>query len=248
MNSIPYYLVVQSSGHTPSNCKYQFSIEGLFQKLKHLPSLRSAGKVRNSCCPMKLYSTSLAWSDFIGDYNGSFGMAWACRIIIFLNSHGSIWLISGHMPKNSGANWTLGPFFFSNHGNEAIFVIFMRATKHEDVIIVFHGILLLNIFNDIFLQTDHTLLILHFALSKRELYGGEIGNFKDIMVFFLFKFILLVHERDNKLDNLKEGIVLFDGVFVIESDYLLGGADLLHEELYFLFRFHWFIIKKEQEL
>lgn len=165
-------------------------------------------------------------------------MAWACRIIIFLNCHGSFGLITSHMSKNGGANWTFGPFLFPNHGNEAVFVILMRAAKHEDVIIVFHSILLLNILDDILLKTDHTLLILHFALSKRELNGGEIGYLKDIMILFLLKFILLVHQRDNKLDNLKEGIFLFDGVFVIEGDFLLGGADLLHEELCFLFRFH----------
>lgn len=142
------------------------------------------------------------------------------------------------MSENGGANWTLGPLLLSNQSNEAIFVILMRAAKHEDVIVVFHRSLLLNILDDILLQTDHAFLILHFAFSEGELDGWEVRNLKDIVVLFLLELILFVHQRDNKLDNLKEGIVLFEGVFVIEGDFLLRGTGLLHEELCFLFRFH----------
>jgi len=58
------------------------------------------------------------------------------------------------------------------------------------------------------------------------------------VIVFLLELVLLIHERDNELDDLKEGIILFDSVFVIERDFLLSGTGLLHEELCFLFRFH----------
>lgn len=174
MNAIPHNLIIQSSRHTPSNCEYQFPIKGLFQKLEHLSSFRSIGKVRDSCSPTKMDPISLARLDFVGDCNGSFGMSWACRAIIFMDRHGSFWLVASHMPKNGGANRTLGPFFLPNQSNEAIFVVLMRAAKHEYIIIIFLSILLLNILDDILLQTDHTLLFLHFALPKGELDGRKV--------------------------------------------------------------------------
>lgn len=165
-------------------------------------------------------------------------MSWACGVIIFLDRHGSFWLVTSHMPENSGANRTLSPFFLPNHRNEAIFVVLMRAAKHEYIILIFLSILLLNILDDILFQTYHTLLFLHLTLPKGKLNSRKVRDLKNIVILLLLELIFLVHEWDNELDDLKEGIVLFDGVFVIESDFLLGGAGLLHEELCFLFRFH----------
>lgn len=114
----------------------------------------------------------------------------------------------------------------------------MRAAKHEYIILIFLSILLLNILDDILLQTYHTLLFLHLALPKGKLNSRKVRDLKNIVILLLLELIFLVHEWDNELDDLKEGIVLFDGVFVIESDFLLGGTGLLHEKLCFLFRFH----------
>jgi hypothetical protein len=129
------------------------------------------------------------------------------------------------VPENSGADGAFCPFFLSDELKQTDLMVLVRASQHQDIIIILLCQLLFDIFDLELFKTDHTFFILHLALGKLELYTGEIGYFKDIVILFTLEVVLLVDHVDHQGHDLEVLIFLVEDVLVIEEDLqlIVGG-------------------------
>jgi hypothetical protein len=117
--------------------------------------------------------------------------------------------------ENGGADGAFGPFFASDQLQEADFMEFVGAAKHEDVVVELFVALLFDGFDYEFLEADHALLVLHVDLAQGELDGVEVGYIEDTVVFLFLDLILAIDFFDEEGDGFEEGAVVGDFVFVV---------------------------------
>ena len=114
MDSVPNYLVVPPSCHTPPHSKYQLSVKSLLQKLKHLVPFLVIRKISSSMSSWKTYIAPFPSMHTIVDFNSSNILkSIAMHKIMNIPSHISRRLVSNHLSKNSKTNWTSNPILTS---------------------------------------------------------------------------------------------------------------------------------------
>lgn len=115
----------------------------------------------------------------------------------------------------------------------------MRATKHEYVLITMLNQFLYTISNGKFLEANHALLILHFAVGKLELECREIVDLEYIMILSHLLGVLLIDEDYICIDLLEELMTLLYGILAVQSYLLFICTDLLHEKFSFILALHY---------
>ena len=104
-------------------------------------------------------------------------------------------------------------------------MVLVRASQHQDVVIVLLCKLLLDIFDLELFKADHAFFILHLTLGKLELYTGEIGNFEYVVILLLLKAVFLVDHVDQQGHDFEVFIFLVKDVLVVEEylQLIVGG-------------------------
>jgi hypothetical protein len=235
MNSIPNHLIVQSRCHAAAHSKGQLPFKGLLQQIEDLVSFGSARKVCDARCATIVLSISLSRRKTVVDDDSSLGVTLTDHIFINIHLHAALWLVASHMSKDGGTNRAFSPMFLADHHEQAMFMVFVRAPQHQNILIFILKALLVNLPNHKLLKADHAFFLLHLAARQGELDCMEIADLEDIVIFAANTAVLLVDHRDNKLGNLEQKILLIYRVLSIENHLFLVWTGLLHVVTYLLF-------------
>lgn len=174
MNSVPNDLIVQSCRHTSAHCEYELAIKSLLQQLQHLLPLCSIRQISRSGSSWIVLTISATAMHVVTYDDGSLGVSRNRSMFIDSHVHSPIGLVSSHVSEDRRADGTLRPLFASYHLQQTDLVKFMGAAEHEYIVIELLGVLLLYRFDEVVLQTDHALLVLHVDLAEGELDGVEV--------------------------------------------------------------------------
>ena len=161
VNTVPNNLVVSASCYTSTDCEDQLTVECLLQEIKHLSSLLVIGQVGSSMCSWKTDISSFATIHTIVYCNSSdIFEAVAVHKVTGIPSHASWRLISYHLSKDGGTDWTSDPIFVAFEVIEAPFVQEMGAAETNNIVIRFLNKLVLIIFWLFILKLANTAFIM----------------------------------------------------------------------------------------
>lgn len=198
MDAVPNDLVVQPSRHASTHSEDEFPLEGLLEEFKHLIALGRVRQVPGSRSTGIGFAVPGAGVHVVINDDGAFGVAGTLEVLIARDGDFAVGLVAGHVAEDGGADGAFGPLFAADHLQEADFVELVRAAEHEDVVVELLEALLLDGLDDVLLETDHALLVLHVGLAEGELDGVEVGYLEDVVVLLLLELILAIDLVDEK--------------------------------------------------
>ncbi len=219
VNAVPNNLVIQPCRDTPPHCKDQFAIESFFQQFEDLPPLSSVRQIGGSARTRVAFAISLSGIKLVADNNGARRVAITLQVLVDSVGHVAWRLVAHHVTEDSGADGTFGPVVLADELEQANLVVLVRAAQHEYIVVVLLGDFMFQRLDHELLETDHALLVLHFALGQLELESGEVGDLEDVVVLLLLSSVLLVYHGHHEGQELEIRVARVDCVLVIEVDF-----------------------------